>query len=91
MAPRVDIDTDGIYMQVMQDKSVDAKVRERATRIANKARRDITRAGIDATIKVEPHYTPSGRASYNVTGEVAEKDARRAGRIARRAGRSIRR
>lgn len=88
---RTDIDTDAIFMQVMQDKRVDAKINERANKIAVRTRRDLARAGIDAKVKVEPHYTPTGRAAYNVTGDVAEQDERRAGRIARRAGRSVRR
>lgn len=88
---QIDIDTDAIFMQVMADPKVDAKVQERATKIANRARRDLIKAGIDATVKVEPHATPTGRAAYNVTGTVADKNARTAGRIARRAGRTIRR
>ncbi|MEH0147458.1 hypothetical protein V6D40_07275 [Corynebacterium sp. Q4381] len=88
---RINIDTDAIFMQVMGSEKVQAKVQEKATRIAALTRRELGRAGIDATVKIEPHPTPSGRAAFNVVGSVTRpEDARKAGRIARRVGRSLR-
>ncbi|WCZ37853.1 hypothetical protein [Corynebacterium jeddahense] len=88
---RIDIDNDAIFMQVMGSDRVQAKVQEKATRIAALTRRELARASIDAAVKIEPHPTSSGRAAFNVVGSVARpEDARKAGRIARRAGRSLR-
>lgn len=88
---RIDLDTDAFFQQVMQDKSVQAKTRDRITKIANRTRRDLAKAGIDATVTIEENATPTGRASFNIRGQVNDKDKRRAGRIARRAARSVRR
>lgn len=88
---RIDLDTDAIFLQVMQSPKVQAKARERATKIATRTRRDLAKAGIDATVTIEENATPTGRASFNVRGQVPDKDKRRAGRIARRAARSVRR
>lgn len=88
----IDLDTDAIFQQVMATPRVNAKARERSTKIANKIRLDLAKAGIDATVTVEKTPTATGRASYNVKGSVKNpQDSRRAGRIARRAARSIRR
>lgn len=88
---RIDIDTDAIFQQVMGTERVQAKVQEKATRIAARTRRDLARAGVDATVKIVEHPQPNGRAGFNVLGNVSDPEqARKAGRIARRAGRSIR-
>lgn len=88
---RIELDTDAIFQQVMGTERVQAKVQEKATKIAARTRRDLANAGIDATVKVREHPQANGRASFDVVGTVADqKDARRAGRIARRAGRSVR-
>lgn len=88
---RIDIDTDAIFQQVMGTERVQAKVQEKATRIAARTRRDLARAGVDATVKIVEHPQPNGRAGFNVVGRATDPEqGRKAGRIARRAGRSVR-
>lgn len=88
---RVEIDSDAIFQQVMGTAKVQAKVNERAAKISGRIRRDLNRAGVDATVSIREYAQPTGRYSLNIVGNVDEKHARKAGRIARRAGRSVRR
>lgn len=88
---RNQIDADAIFQQVMASSKVRSAVQSRGARAAAHARREIVRAGIDATVEVREHALSSGRASVDVTATVAdEKDRRRVGRIMRRAGRGAR-
>ncbi len=88
---RIELDTDAIFQQVMQSSAVRAKVRERASKISTLIRRDLNRAGIVAGVQIREHAHANGRCGVDIIGSVDEKNARRAGRIARRAGRSVRR
>lgn len=88
---RVELDTDAIFQQVMNTNAVHAKVHNRAAKISTKIRRDLNKAGIEAGVEVKEYEHANGRFGLNIVGHVDDKDARRAGRIARRAGRSVRR
>lgn len=88
---RVEIDSDAIFQQVMGTTKVQAKVNERAAKISGRIRRDLNRAGVDATVTVREYAHSNGRYGVNVMGNVDEKHARKAKRFARRAGRSVRR
>lgn len=87
-----EIDTDAIFQQVMAMPMVKAKVQDRAAKVSARIRRDLNKAGITATVTSDPYHGTTGRASYNISGSVTDPtQARRAGRIARRAARSVRR
>lgn len=88
---RVELDADAIFQQVMSTNAVHAKVHNRAAKISTKIRRDLNKAGIEAGVEVKEYAHANGRFGLNIVGRVDDKDARRAGRIARRAGRSVRR
>ncbi|WKD60919.1 hypothetical protein CCICO_04410 [Corynebacterium ciconiae DSM 44920] len=87
MTPEIDIDGDALFQQAMQQTVVKAALQARASRIAALARKDLARAGIDASVTIRPHALPSGRASLDVGCEVDDKYERRVGRIMRRAAR----
>lgn len=88
---RVEIDSDAIFQQVMGTTKVQAKVNERAAKISGRIRRDLNRAGIDATVSIREYAHANGRYGVNVMGNASDEDSRKAKRIARRAGRSVRR
>ena len=88
---RVEIDSDAIFQQVMGTTKVQAKVNERAAKISTRIRRDLNRAGVDATVSIREYAHSNGRFGVNVMGNASDEDSRKAKRIARRAGRSVRR
>lgn len=88
---RNEIDADAIFSAAMRTARVRGAVMSKGTRMAAHARREINRAGVDATVQVREHPLSTGRASVDVVVNVADdKDRRRAGRIIRRAGRGAR-
>lgn len=87
---RNEIDADAVFQQVMQQPAVKAKLQQKATRIATLARKDLHRAGIDATVQIRERHLPTGRATLDVHCSVSDDDERRAGKIMRRAARGTR-
>lgn len=90
--PRVELDPDYLFIQANKTNQVQAAVLKRATRMATRARTNLTRNKLDASVKVSPHRLATGRASYNVNVQAeSDKDAARVKRVARRSFREVRR
>lgn len=90
--PRIEITPDEIFALVMSTAQVQSKVQGRAAKIAARVRRELHRAGIDASVSIRQHGLPTGRSSYDVVVQPADPaDERRCGAIARRAQREVRR
>ena len=84
---RQDIDIDDLFVHINALPAVQAKVKERAARIAARSRKELSRAGIDADVEVRAHPLATGRASFDVYAEAPDGKERRVGKILRRAGR----
>ena len=90
--PRIEITPDEIFAMVMSTAQVQSKVQGRAAKIAARVRRELRRAGIEASVSIRQHGLPTGRSSYDVVvNPVDPDDERRCGAIARRAAREVRR
>ena len=88
----IDLDRDEIFALVNAQAQVKAGVRGRASRMTARIRRELAKTGIDASVSIRDHPLPTGRTSVDVVVEPTNpKDERRVGRIARNAGRAVRR
>ena len=88
----IDLDRDEIFALVNAQAQVKAAVRGRASRMSARIRRELAKTGIDASVSIRDHPLPTGRTSVDIVVEPTNpKDERRVGRIARNAGRAVRR
>lgn len=93
MADGVGIEINGDELFVLGNKTnaVQAAMEKRAANVATRARRQLARSGIDASVRVSNHPVASGRAARDVAVTANPKNIRRAARIVRRAAREVRR
>lgn len=88
----MDLDPDVLWAQANNTNAAKAGVQKRAANVATRARRELARAKIDATVKVVDHPLASGRTAKDVAVTASDpKTLRRAQRIVRRAAREVRR
>lgn len=85
------IDGDELFVLANQTNAVKAGIERRAANVAARARRNLKKAGVDATVKITDHPIASGRTSRDVAVTADEANIRRAARIVRRSAREVRR
>lgn len=91
MAEKTNLDADTLFVLANRTNAVQAAIQKRAANVATRARRQLARNGVDATVQVRDHPLPNGRASRDVVVTADDKNIRRAARIVRRAAREVRR
>lgn len=91
MAEKTSLDADTLFVLANRTNTVQAAIQKRAANVATRARRQLARNGVDATVQVRDHPLPNGRASRDVVVSADDKNIRRAARIVRRAAREVRR
>lgn len=87
----IQLDGDDLFVLANKTNAVRAGIERRAANVATRARRQLKKTGVDATVKITDHPIASGRTSRDVAVTADEKNIRRAARIVRRAAREVRR
>lgn len=87
----IQIDGDELFVLANKTNAVQAGIEKRSANVATRARRQLRKAGVEATVKVSNHPVASGRTARDVAVTADEKNIRRAARIVRRAAREVRR
>ncbi|WP_139311895.1 hypothetical protein [Corynebacterium sp. CNJ-954] len=81
------LSADDIFALANNTPEVKLGVKKQAAKIAARTRKELARAGVDASVSIRDHPLSSGRTSVDVVVDAPDGTERIAGRILRRAGR----